>query len=73
MSRRNHQPVSKYLTPERAYYPDSHTNKHLEMKTPPTVNPKTIYTDKGGKVTFSVEHTVSKKKNHAPYLDKPST
>ena len=69
MSRR--QPVSKYLTPEKISHPDPRVNKHLEMKTPPTVNPKTIYADKGGKVTFAVEHTVSKKKN-TPYIERPS-
>ena len=37
------------------------------MKTPPTIDPKTIYTDKGGKVSFSVEHTISK--NNTPYLN----
>ena len=71
MNRRQHQPVSKYLTPEKAIHPDPRGNKHLEMKTPPTVDPKTIYTDKGGKVSFAVEHTVSKKKN-TPYIDRPS-
>ena len=59
---------NRFTTPEKLSNPDPTISKYLEKKTPPTIEPKTIYTDKGGKVSFSVEHTISRRKN-TPYLD----